>query len=89
MLPPSLRMLRLSGSYNQPRTAALFARMSRLQQLYLHDTTRSGDKATRYLDFHVLPRSLRVVQLSECCDVSTRCGSGPSELRRVIVPAGW
>jgi len=85
LLPSSLRVLLLTGRYDQPLTAALFASTPQLEELHLSDRSPA-----RELTVSVLPRSLFVLRLGRhtSIDVAALPEALP-RLRRVIVPGVW
>ena len=85
ILPSSLRVLRLTGHFNQ-LTAAMFASTPQLEELYLSDHS----PARMTLAGSTLPHSLQVLRLGEQYTIELVEESDvPPQLRRVIVPAGW
>ena len=85
VLPAGLRVLRLTGKWEQPLTAHLFACTPQLEELWLSDKMPFCELAAS-----VLPRSLRVLRLGlHHSLVIPHPLDKPPELHRVLVTHTW
>lgn len=83
VLPFSLRILRLTGLFDQPLTPDVFTSTQRLEELYL------SDFRVRQLALSILPRSLRVLRVGKHHSlVILHASDAVPQLSRVIVAAG-